>query len=89
MFSQEELNFLHKLVEPVDINEVFDSEEIDAFQNNKGNICENLFIPRHRRKVQILRLKKIFTDNFDLYTTTESILNNLKNTIHLFSQGIN
>lgn len=78
MFSNEELLFLNKLVQPVDINDLFDSEEIAAFQNNKANICESLFIPKHRRKIQILRLKKVFDHKFDLYETTESILNVLK-----------
>ena len=79
MFSEAELIFLQKIVRNVDINEMFSSEEMDAFSSNKSNICENLFVPKHQRKVQILRLKKLFTSDFNLFETTEEILGCLKN----------
>ena len=79
MFSESELIFLRKLVKVVDINAVFSSEELAAFSSNKSNISENLFVPKHRRKVQILRLKKLFSADFDLFETTEQILGCLKN----------
>ena len=79
MFSETELKFLQKLVQNIDINEIFSTEELEAFHNNKGLISENLFIPKHRRKVQIIRLKKLFTPDFNLYETTEQILDSLRN----------
>ena len=35
-------------------------------------------MPNHKRKIQIVRLKKLFTNEFDLYNITESIIDNLK-----------
>ena len=83
MFSEAELLFLQKIVKNVDINEMFSSEELAAFSSNKSNICENLFVPKHRRKVQIIRLKKLFTSDFNLFETTEEILSCLKNETEL------
>ena len=35
-------------------------------------------MPNHKRRIQIVRLKKLFTNEFDLYKITESIIDNLK-----------
>ena len=74
MFFQGELKSLKLLVNETHLSDHFNNDEIAAFQNAAANIKDDLFIPRHKRKLTIVRLKKLIDVDFNLYETTKSIL---------------
>ena len=74
MFFPGELKSLKLLVNETHLSDHFNNDEIAAFQNAAVNIKDDLFIPRHKRKLTIVRLKKLINVDFNLYETTKSIL---------------
>ena len=84
MFFPRELSKLQKLVDnelkPVDL---FTEDEIQAFGSSLPLISESLFIPKHKRRIQTIRLKKFFTPDFKLAEFTKQLLSIMKKTIDL------
>ena len=78
MFFPGELKSLKLLVNETHLSDHFNDDEIAAFQNAAVNIKDDLFIPRHKRKLTIVRLKKLIDVNFNLYETTKSILEGIR-----------
>ena len=84
MFFPGELSKLQKLVNnDLKPSDFFTEEEQQAFGSSLPLISESLFIPKHNRKVQTLRLKKFFTPEFKLSEFTEKLLSIMKNSIEL------
>ena len=84
MFYKSEIKGLKKLVNTsVDLKELFTKPEIEAFMDNKSNIKEDLHVPKHKRKLTILRLKKLFSPDFNLHDCTYQILSLLKDSVEL------
>ena len=79
MFSNLELKKLQALVDTtLNANKIFAPDEIEAFVSSAPLISESLFIPKHNRPVKTLRLKKMFTEKFDILNVTEKILHSIK-----------
>ena len=79
MFSNLELKKLQALVDTtLNANKIFAPDEIEAFGSSAPLISESLFIPKHNRSVKTLRLKKLFTEKFDILNVTEKILHSIK-----------
>ena len=84
MFSNLELKKLEALVDK-DLNaeSIFSSEEMQAFGTSTSLISESIFIPKHNRSVKTIRLKKLFSPNFDILHTTDKILRSVKGVFDL------
>ena len=78
MFFPGEIKSLKLLVNETNLTDHFNNDEIAAFQNAAANIKDDLFIPKHKRKLTIVRLKKLIDVDFNLYETTKSILEAMK-----------
>ena len=78
MFFPGEIKSLKLLVNETHLADHFNIDEIAAFQNASANIKDDLFIPKHKRKLTIVRLKKLIDVNFNLYETTKSILEGIR-----------
>ena len=84
MFFPRELSKLQKLVNTdLKADHFFTEEELKAFGSSLPLISESLFIPKHNRKVQTLRLKKFFSPDFNLAEFTENILSIMKKSVDL------
>ena len=84
MFYNSELKGLQKLVDKsIVLSDLFTRTEIESFMDNKGNITEDLFVPKHKRSLTILRLKKLFSPSFNLHDCTKEILSLLKQSTDL------
>ena len=84
MFFPRELSKLQKLVNTdLKADHFFTEEELKAFGSSLPLISESLFIPKHNRKVQTLRLKKFFSPDFNLAEFTKKILSIMKKSVDL------
>ena len=84
MFSANELTKLQNLVDPeLKAQDFFNENELLAFDTSISLISESLFIPKHKRAVKTLRLKKIFSPSFDLAEITRKILKIMEGPIQI------
>ena len=77
MFFPTEIRSLQKLVNPdADVKKLLNQMEFDSLQSNI--IDDHLFVPKTIRKLNVIRLKKVITPEFDLYKTMEQLLDSLQ-----------
>ena len=78
MFFRTEYKKFQALVKEIDINQIFEPEEIIAFKDSVSLINESVFIPKHKRKLMVVRIKKLITKDFNIKETTQKILEALR-----------
>ena len=73
MFSDSEINGLRKLVDTTSSpNDVLEKDE-EIIVTNINLIRDSIFVPKQKRDIQTIMLKKLVTDDFDMTEMIKSI----------------
>ena len=78
MFFANEIKNLKLLLEEVDLEQIFDEDELAAFKHARPNIVDNLHVPVGHRRMQTARLKKVVGPDFDLHEYAKQVLGYLR-----------
>ena len=81
MFIEQDIKSLSKLILPITepplYEFILDINEQKAVGSYLRLIVENLYIPKHKRDLQTLIIKKLFTTDFSLYKFIENVTHSI------------